>query len=454
MHTDEREFAPLIDLGWWQERPAERPDLYRRLRDAGRPGVRPDQSTRRAEGPRFLGGRHSRRRGRHQQAAGRVQLRAGHPDLRSDRRDAGVPRLHHRHGRSRNTCGCARSSRAASPRACSPSFAAWPKRPPPRSSTRCPHRANATSSPTSRPCCRCASSTTCSAFHASTNSSSCGRPTSCSVHRIPSTYPTRPPRASRRPSPRSSEKLIELLKRIAEDRIAHPPNDVISKLVTSDEENLTPQELAKFFILLIGAGNETTRNALTHGLHILSGHPDTARPPVAELRRHGGDRGGGDPALRQPGDPLSAHGHPRRRDADRLAVEVPTPSTQVTRSWSGIRRPTATPRSSPSRRFRHRAKTQQPRRFRRSRAAFLPRRPSGPARTQRGVPDAVRPLPRHRLGGRTGHAAVELRQRHQTSEGQLHTMNTQHDPVRADRRRHDHHAEPARSRQRGTTRRP
>src|ERR1700731_601152 len=37
MHTDEREFAPLIDLGWWQERPAERPDLYRRLRDAGRP---------------------------------------------------------------------------------------------------------------------------------------------------------------------------------------------------------------------------------------------------------------------------------------------------------------------------------------------------------------------------------------------------------------------------------
>lgn len=70
-----------------------------------------------------------------------------------------------------------------------------------------------------------------------------------------------------------SEQLIELLKGIAEDRIADPRNDVISKLVTSDEENLTPQELAKFFILLIGAGNETTRNALTHGLLILSAHP-------------------------------------------------------------------------------------------------------------------------------------------------------------------------------------
>lgn len=71
-----------------------------------------------------------------------------------------------------------------------------------------------------------------------------------------------------------SERLIELLRGIAEERIAHPRDDVISKLVTSDEENLTPQELAKFFILLIGAGNETTRNALTHGLLILSAHPE------------------------------------------------------------------------------------------------------------------------------------------------------------------------------------
>ncbi|EUA51411.1 cytochrome P450 family protein [Mycobacterium xenopi 3993] len=71
-----------------------------------------------------------------------------------------------------------------------------------------------------------------------------------------------------------SEGLIRLLRDIAEDRIANPTGDVISKLVTSDEENLTPQELAKFFILLLGAGNETTRNALTHGLHLLSRHPE------------------------------------------------------------------------------------------------------------------------------------------------------------------------------------
>lgn len=94
-----------------------------------------------------------------------------------------------------------------------------------------------------------------------------------------------------------SEQLIDLLKGIAEDRIAHPRDDVISKLVTSDEENLTPQELAKFFILLIGAGNETTRNALTHGLLILSAHPEQrdrllanydelASPAIEEILRY------------------------------------------------------------------------------------------------------------------------------------------------------------------------
>jgi len=83
----------------------------------------------------------------------------------------------------------------------------------------------------------------------------------------------------------TSVKMIELLQGLAEQRIAHPTDDVISKLVTSDEENLTPQELAKFFILLVGAGNETTRNALTHGVHILTHHPDQRDRLVADYDR-------------------------------------------------------------------------------------------------------------------------------------------------------------------------
>src|SRR6202021_3492199 len=39
------------------------------------------------------------------------------------------------------------------------------------------------------------------------------------------------------------------------------------------KENLTPDELAAFFILLVGAGNETTRNAISHGLLALTEFP-------------------------------------------------------------------------------------------------------------------------------------------------------------------------------------
>ncbi|CAM3206452.1 cytochrome P450 [Williamsia muralis] len=72
----------------------------------------------------------------------------------------------------------------------------------------------------------------------------------------------------------ASEALIALLNNLAEDRIANPQDDLITKLVAADDENLTPQEMAKFFILLVGAGNETTRNVISHGLHVLTQHPD------------------------------------------------------------------------------------------------------------------------------------------------------------------------------------
>ncbi|HZB39949.1 MAG TPA: cytochrome P450, partial [Ilumatobacter sp.] len=61
-----------------------------------------------------------------------------------------------------------------------------------------------------------------------------------------------------------------------EARQRDPGNDLVSALVTSevDGEHLSPQELASFFILLVVAGNETTRNAIAHGLWALSEHPE------------------------------------------------------------------------------------------------------------------------------------------------------------------------------------
>src|SRR6266567_2066781 len=63
---------------------------------------------------------------------------------------------------------------------------------------------------------------------------------------------------------------------LAEERQATPADDLVSALVSAniDGEQLTPAELASFFILLVVAGNETTRNAISHALVLLTEHPD------------------------------------------------------------------------------------------------------------------------------------------------------------------------------------
>jgi cholest-4-en-3-one 26-monooxygenase len=63
---------------------------------------------------------------------------------------------------------------------------------------------------------------------------------------------------------------------LAEQRKAEPKEDIISKLVNAGEdgEGLTDDEFGFFVILLAVAGNETTRNAITHGLHAFFQNPD------------------------------------------------------------------------------------------------------------------------------------------------------------------------------------
>ncbi|KJF19089.1 cytochrome P450 [Acidithrix ferrooxidans] len=69
--------------------------------------------------------------------------------------------------------------------------------------------------------------------------------------------------------------LSELMKNLAQERIDDPMDDITSALVNAevDGEALTPDELASFFILLVVAGNETTRNAITWGVELLSQYP-------------------------------------------------------------------------------------------------------------------------------------------------------------------------------------
>ncbi|MGH9028792.1 MAG: cytochrome P450 [Acidimicrobiales bacterium] len=70
--------------------------------------------------------------------------------------------------------------------------------------------------------------------------------------------------------------LAQLMHQLAGQRREQPTEDLTSALVhgTVDEEQLTDAEIASFFILLLVAGNETTRNAISGGLEQLSLHSD------------------------------------------------------------------------------------------------------------------------------------------------------------------------------------
>ncbi|HEX3794382.1 MAG TPA: cytochrome P450 [Acidimicrobiales bacterium] len=74
----------------------------------------------------------------------------------------------------------------------------------------------------------------------------------------------------------AAQQLNLLMTDLAEFRRTNPTDDVTSALVNTnvDGEALTASEIASFFILLVVAGNETTRNAISHGLLALTQNPD------------------------------------------------------------------------------------------------------------------------------------------------------------------------------------
>jgi len=63
---------------------------------------------------------------------------------------------------------------------------------------------------------------------------------------------------------------------LGEDRVKTPREDMTSAMMNAvvDGERLTAQEFGSFFILLAVAGNETTRNAISHGMKALTDYPD------------------------------------------------------------------------------------------------------------------------------------------------------------------------------------
>jgi cytochrome P450 len=74
----------------------------------------------------------------------------------------------------------------------------------------------------------------------------------------------------------AGQELVSLVEDLVRVRKEHPTDDLTSALVHAevDGEKLTPTEIGSFFVLLVAAGNETTRNAISHGMKALCDHPD------------------------------------------------------------------------------------------------------------------------------------------------------------------------------------
>ncbi|MFI9308113.1 cytochrome P450 [Streptomyces triculaminicus] len=74
---------------------------------------------------------------------------------------------------------------------------------------------------------------------------------------------------------RSAAELIAYAMDLAAARGARPAADIVSRLVAAEGEgNLRSDEFGFFVLMLAVAGNETTRNAISHGMHAFLTHPE------------------------------------------------------------------------------------------------------------------------------------------------------------------------------------
>lgn len=78
--------------------------------------------------------------------------------------------------------------------------------------------------------------------------------------------------------------LTAIMEELGAYRRANPIDDITSALVNAEieDEKLTPQELASFFVLLVTAGNETTRTAIAHALNAFTRYPDQKDRLIAD----------------------------------------------------------------------------------------------------------------------------------------------------------------------------
>ena len=71
---------------------------------------------------------------------------------------------------------------------------------------------------------------------------------------------------------------------LAERHKTQPLTDIVGALLDGEvnDEKLTPEEFQLFFLMLIAAGNESTRSVIAHGMRLLIENPDQLQKLVAD----------------------------------------------------------------------------------------------------------------------------------------------------------------------------
>jgi cytochrome P450 len=87
---------------------------------------------------------------------------------------------------------------------------------------------------------------------------------------------------------RALARMQRVVGKVGRNRRREPTGDLISALVTADVDGkrLTARELGSFFSLLLVAGVETTRNAIAHGLRLLTANPHQRQLLCDHFERH------------------------------------------------------------------------------------------------------------------------------------------------------------------------
>jgi len=75
---------------------------------------------------------------------------------------------------------------------------------------------------------------------------------------------------------------------LGQSRLDNPQDDLTTALMHAevDGDRLSPAEFGSFFILLVVAGNETTRNAISHGVRLLTQNPDQRNLWYSDFEKH------------------------------------------------------------------------------------------------------------------------------------------------------------------------